>query len=72
MNAKARQLVARSDAIAIVNRGGDYVTHVKRGADTRFTYTICGRALGGAINYIDGDYPTCALCRRLIDRTVTR
>jgi hypothetical protein len=60
------RLVSRADAIAIVNRGGDYVTHVFRGSNPNFTFTLCGRALRGGVNEHKGDYPTCKRCRAAI------
>lgn len=57
-------VVSRGDAIAIVNRGGDYVTHVVRSSNPNWTFMICGKALKGVLNEHECEGPSCKGCQR--------
>lgn len=58
--------VSRADAIAIVNRGGDYVVHAARPMPfSAGVQTACGRVMR-ATNDHDAD-TSCKACRRVLD-----
>jgi len=66
--------ISRADAIAIVDRGGDYVVHASSGGNPRDGYaTACGRRLRAVVNRHPAEtLVSCATCRRRLARDRSR